>query len=202
MPLAERRPRLEKFAEKYLAGRGGIVLSEASTSRSKAQRWLDGAGGDLDGVIAKRLDEPYRTGEREGMQKIKRQRTADCVVGGFRYASCGGAVGSLLLGLYDDAGLLHHVGFTSNLPSSVHDGLLEKLEGLVEPPGFTGKAPGAPSRWSTERSTKWEPLAPKLVVEVGYDHVSGGRFRHATKFLRWRPDKPPLQCTLEQIGVR
>src|SRR5690606_911169 len=162
----------------------------------------DGAGGDLDGVIAKRLDEPYRSGDREGMQKIKRQRSADCVVGGFRYASRGGAVGSLLLGLYDEAGLLHHVGFTSSLPANVHDGLLEKLESLVEPPGFTGKAPGGPSRWSTERSTKWEPLAPKLVVEVGYDHVSGGRFRHATKFLRWRPDKPPLQCTLEQIGVR
>ena len=201
MPLSERRPRLEKFAAKYLAGRDGVTLSEATTRRETAVGWLDGSGGDLDGVIAKRLDEPYRTGEREGMQKIKRERTADCVVGGFRYASRGKAVGSLLLGLYDRSGLLHHVGFTSSLAADVREGLLAKLEALVEPPGFTGRAPGGPSRWSTERTTQWEPLAPKLVVEVAYDHVSGGRFRHGTRFLRWRPDKAPKQCTLKQIGV-
>ena len=199
MPLAERRPRLEKFAEKYLAGRAGIALSEATTRRATAERWLSGAGGDLDGVIAKRLDEPYRTGQREGMRKIKRERTADCVVGGFRYASRGKAVGSLLLGLYDDEGLLHHVGFTSSLAKDVREGLLEELEKLVEPPGFTGRAPGGPSRWSTERTTQWKPLAPKLVVEVAYDHVSGGRFRHGTRFVRWRPDKAPSGCTIEQI---
>jgi ATP-dependent DNA ligase len=135
------------------------------------------------------------------MQKIKRERTADCVVGGFRHASRGKAVGSLLLGLYDKSGLLHHVGFTSSLAADVREGLLAKLEELVEPPGFTGRAPGGPSRWSTERTTQWEPLAPKLVVEVAYDHVSGGRFRHGTRFLRWRPDKAPKQCTLKQIGV-
>lgn len=203
MPLAERRPRLEKFAAKYIEGREGIALSDATTRRPTAERWLSGGGGgDLDGVIAKRLDAPYRTGEREGMQKIKRERTADCVVGGFRYASRGKAVGSLLLGLYDRSGLLHHVGFTSSLSADVREGLLPKLEKLVEPPGFTGQAPGGPSRWSTERSTRWEPLAPKLVVEVAYDHVSNGRFRHGTRFLRWRPDKAPKQCTLEQIGVR
>ena len=201
LPLSERRPRLEKFADRYLTGSDAIVLSEATTRRATAEKWLSGSGGDLDGVIAKRLDEPYRTGEREGMRKIKRHRTADCVVGGFRYASRGKAVGSLLLGLYDEEGLLHHVGFTSSLAADVRAGLLAKLEALVEPPGFTGRAPGGPSRWSTERSTQWEPLAPKLVIEVAYDHVSGGRFRHATKFLRWRPDKAPQQCTLAQIGM-
>lgn len=174
--------------------------------RLKAKQFvLDGEivipvdGRDLDGVIAKRLDLPYRSGERDGMQKVKRQRTADCVVGGFRYASKGGGVGSLLLGLYDDQGLLHHVGFTSSLRADERKGLTERLERLIEPPGFTGKAPGGPSRWSTERTGEWKPLAPKLVVEVGFDHVSGGRFRHGTRFLRWRPDKAPAQCTTKQL---
>ena len=134
------------------------------------------------------------------MVKVKRQRTADCVVGGFRYASRGGGIGSLLLGLYDRDGLLNHVGFCSSLPATVRKGLKQKLEALRAPPGFTGRAPGGPSRWSTERSTKWEPLEPVLVVEVGYDHVSNGRFRHGTRFVRWRPDKAPRQCTMEQVA--
>ncbi|HEY9506578.1 MAG TPA: hypothetical protein VIQ27_11440, partial [Gemmatimonadales bacterium] len=158
-----------------------------------------GGEGDLDGVMAKRLDLPYRSGERDGMLKVKRKRTADCVVGGFRYASRGKQVGSLLLGLYDEDGLLHHVGFCSSLPAKVRLGLTEHLEASIEPPGFTGRAPGGPSRWSTERSAAWKPLRPERVVEVEYDHVSGGRFRHGTRFLRWRPDKPPQQCTLSQI---
>ena len=200
LALAERRPRLDAFAKKYFAGSGSIVLSQSTRRLATARSWLEGGGeGDLDGVIAKRLDLPYRPGQRDGMQKIKRQRTADCVVGGFRYASKGGGVGSLLLGLYDEDGLLHHVGFTSSLRAEERKGLTEKLERLIQPPGFTGKAPGGPSRWSTERSAEWEPLAPELVVEVGYDHVSGGRFRHGTRFLRWRPDKAPEQCTMEQI---
>ena len=200
LPLAERRPRLEGFARKYFPASDSIVLSEATRQLDTARSWLEGGGeGDLDGVIAKRLDLPYRSGERDGMQKVKRQRTADCVVGGFRYASKGGGLGSLLLGLYDEEGRLHHVGFTSSLRADERKGLTHKLERLIEPPGFTGKAPGGPSRWSTERSGEWEPLAPKLVVEVGYDHVSGGRFRHGTKFLRWRPDKAPEQCTMEQL---
>ena len=134
------------------------------------------------------------------MVKIKRQRTADCVVGGFRYASKGGGVGSLLLGLYDDEGLLNHVGFTSSLPAGQRKGLTERLQRLIEPPGFTGRAPGGPSRWSTERSGEWVPLKTKLVAEVQYDHFSGERFRHGTKFLRWRPDKAPRQCTLAQVS--
>ncbi len=200
LPLAERRPRLEAFAEKYFPRESSIVLSQATRQLTTARSWLaGGGGGDLDGVVAKRLDLPYRSGERDGMQKVKRQRTADCVVGGFRYASKGGGVGSLLLGLYDAGGLLHHVGFSSSFTSELRRQLLPKLEGVVGLPGFTGKAPGGPSRWSTERSAEWEPLQPKLVVEVAYDHVSGGRFRHGTRFLRWRPDKAPRQCTMEQL---
>jgi ATP-dependent DNA ligase len=133
------------------------------------------------------------------MVKVKRQHTADCVVGGFRYASKGGGIGSLLLGLYDGEGLLDHVGFCSSLSAAERRGLKEMLEPLREPPGFTGRAPGGPSRWSTERSAQWEPLAPKLVVEVEYDHITNRRFRHGTRFLRWRPDKAPRQCTMEQL---
>jgi len=198
LPLKERRPRLERFAKAFFPPRGRIVLSRATRSAATGRRWLMGGSGDLDGVIAKRLTLPYRSGERDGMVKIKRQRTADCVVGGFRYASKGGGVGSLLLGLYDE-GLLHHVGFTSSLRGDQRKGLVERLERLIQPPGFTGRAPGGPSRWSTERSAAWEPLRPELVVEVGYDHVSAERFRHGTRFLRWRPDKAPRQCRMSQL---
>ncbi len=181
-PLRDRRRMLETFAARTLAGRDDVRLSPATDDAGQARAWLDMAGGTLDGIVAKRLDLPYQTGERAGMQKVKRRRTVDCVVGGFRYASGARVVGSLLLGLYDADGLLHHVGF------------------LRKPPGFTGRAPGGPSRWSTERSAEWEPLEPRLVVEVSYDHFAGDRFRHATRFLRWRPDKAPRQCTLEQVA--
>jgi ATP-dependent DNA ligase len=133
------------------------------------------------------------------MQKVKRMRTADCVVGGFRYASGKPVVGSLLLGLYAEDGLLHHVGFTSAFAKSEKSELLAKVEPLKKPPGFTGRAPGGPSRWSTERSEQWEPLSPELVVEVQYDHFSEGRFRHGTRLLRWRPDKAPRQCLMDQV---
>jgi ATP-dependent DNA ligase len=199
LPLADRRARLEKFADRFFEDPAAIALSRATTSLATARKWLAGGKGDLDGVMAKRLDCPYRAGERDAMVKVKRQRTADCVVGGFRYASKGGKVGSLLLGLYDEDGLLNHVGFTSSMPAVERAGMTKRLERLVEPPGFTGRAPGGPSRWSTERSSEWEPLRPELVVEVGYDHVSGGRFRHGTRFLRWRPDKAPAQCTQDQL---
>jgi ATP-dependent DNA ligase len=203
LPLEERRPRLESFGKKYLRDQDAITLSRATRSRATAGKWLAGGGdGDLDGVIAKRLDFPYRSGERDGMIKVKKRRTADCVVGGFRYSSRGSVVGSLLLGLYDDDGLLHHVGFSASIPASRRADLTERLERLVEPPGFTGRAPGGPSRWSTERSAEWKPLRPELVAEVEYDHVSGGRFRHGTRFLRWRPDKRPDQCTMDQLARR
>jgi ATP-dependent DNA ligase len=198
LPLTQRRTRLETFARRFLTADGPVVLSEQTRSRATAEGWLTGRGGDVDGVIAKRSDVAYRSGARDGMRKVKRQRTADCVVGGFRYASKGKQVGSLLLGLYED-GLLHDVGFTSSMKADVRKGLTEKLERLIREPGFTGRAPGGPSRWSTERSTEWVPLAPELVVEVAYDHVSGGRFRHGTRFLRSRPDKAPEQCTMNQL---
>jgi len=199
LSLADRRARLEAFAKRYFPRDDSIELSRASRRVGAAKDWLAGGNGDLDGVVAKRLDLPYRSGQRDGMVKIKRRRTADCVVGGYRYASKGGGIGSLLLGLYDDAGRLDHVGFCSSLAASERKGLKEKLERLRKPPGFTGRAPGGPSRWSTERSAEWEPLASKLVVEVEYDHVSNGRFRHGTRFVRWRPDKAPKQCTTEQL---
>jgi ATP-dependent DNA ligase len=198
--LEERRARLDAFARKFFPRGKAVALSRATRRIGTARSWLAGGGdGDLDGVVAKRLNLPYRSGERDGMIKVKRQRTADCVVGGFRYASKGGGVGSLLLGLYDADGLLHHVGFCSSLSAGERKGLEVRLEPLRKPPGFTGRAPGGPSRWSTERSAQWEPLAPKLVAEVGYDHVSNGRFRHGTRFMRWRPDKAPRQCTMEQL---
>jgi ATP-dependent DNA ligase len=200
LPLAERRQRLEGFARKYFPKGTSVVLSRATRRLATARSWLEsGGGGDLDGVVAKRLDLPYRSGERDGMVKVKRQHTADCVVGGFRYASKGGGIGSLLLGLYNGEGLLDHVGFCSSLSAAERRDLKDKLEPLRKPPGFTGRAPGGPSRWSTERSAQWEPLAPKLVVEVEYDHITNGRFRHGTRFLRWRPDKAPRQCTTEQM---
>ena len=198
-PLRDRRRMLETFAARTLAGRDDVRLSPATEDAGQARAWLDMAGGTLDGIVAKRLDLPYQTGERTGMQKVKRRRTVDCVVGGFRYASGARVVGSLLLGLYDADGLLHHVGFTSGFAAAERKALLARLMPLRRPPGFTGRAPGGPSRWSTERSGEWEPLEPRLVVEVSYDHFTGDRFRHATRFLRWRPDKAPRQCTLEQV---
>lgn len=177
----------------------GLSLSPGTEDRAEAQAWLAGAGGDIDGVVAKRLDRAYRPGERE-MVKVKRLRTADCVIGGFRYGTGSKAVGSLLLGLYDADGRLDHVGFTSAIPAAERAALTRRLEALAPGPGFTGKAPGGPSRWSTERSGEYVALRHELVVEVGYDHVSGGRFRHGTSFLRWRPDKAPGQCRRDQIG--
>jgi ATP-dependent DNA ligase len=201
-PLEVRRRRLEEFSEKYFATGGGIRLSPVATGLAAAKKWLRSAGGTLDGVVAKRRDFEYRSGDRTGMQKIKLLRTADCVVGGFRYGSKTKVVGSLLLGLYDEEGKLDHVGFCSSIKASDRPALTKKLEALIRPPGFTGRAPGGPSRWSTERSGEWEPLAPDLVVEVQYDHFTGGRFRHGTKLLRWRPDKLPRQCTMDQVERR
>jgi ATP-dependent DNA ligase len=195
-PLELRRRSLEIIyaAEQH----DDLRLSPCTTDLGVARRWLDEVGEALDGVVAKRLDEPYRPGER-AMLKIKAMRTADCVVGGFRYGTNSREVASLLLGLYDDDGLLHHVGFTSSIPASDRTELTRRLEALVEPPGFTGDSPGGPSRWSTERTGEWQPLKPELVAEVRYDHVTGRRFRHGTRFLRWRPDKAPAQCSVDQL---
>jgi ATP-dependent DNA ligase len=201
-PLRERRVSLEKFARKNLGSKTAMRLSPATTDLTVAKKWFDKVGGNLDGVIAKRLDAPYAAGERSAMVKVKNIRSADCVVGGFRYASGEKVLGSLLLGLYDEEGLLNHVGFTSAFKASERRTLTKKFEALRKPPGFTGNAPGGPSRWSTERSGEWKPVAPKTVVEVAYDHFTGGRFRHGTRIIRWRPDKAPRQCTMDQVTYR
>ncbi|MFN3944970.1 MAG: ATP-dependent DNA ligase [Allosphingosinicella sp.] len=194
--LAERRAALETFHTR--SGGEDVLLSPATEDPEVARAWLGLAGGALDGVVAKRLDAAYAPGERT-MLKVKRLRTADCVVGGFRYATSGREVGSLLLGLYGEDGCLHHVGFTSAIAAAERAALTKRLKALVEPPGFTGRAPGGPSRWSTDRSADWQPLRPELVAEVRYDHVTGDRFRHGTGFLRWRPDKAPEQCRMDQL---
>jgi ATP-dependent DNA ligase len=196
-PLADRRAALEEM----LASEDEpmLLLSPATTDRKEALRWLKRSGGALDGVIAKRLDDLYRPGER-AMVKVKQRRTADCVVGGFRYGRNGPEVSSLLLGLYDDKGLLNHVGFTSSIAARDRRAWTLELEKMIRPPGFTGDAPGGPSRWSTDRSAEWQPLKPAIVVEVLYDQVTGHRFRHGTRLLRRRPDKAPRQCTMEQLA--
>jgi len=197
--LAQRRVALENFAGRHLRRCKSIRLSPATTEIDEAQGWLKRVGATLDGIIAKRLDLAYCSGTREGMQKIKNYRSADCVVGGFRYGTGKKVVGSLLLGLYDDAGELNHVGFTSTIKAVERAAVTRKLERLIKSPGFTGRAPGGPSRWNAGKNVEWQPLAPRLVVEVSYDHFTAGRFRHGTKLLRWRPDKAPAQCTFDQV---
>jgi ATP-dependent DNA ligase len=195
-PLSERRATLEAFHATF--GSSAVQLSPVTDDHGQAERWLADLGGQLDGVMAKRLDEPYRPGER-AMLKIKRLRTADCVVGGFRYLKDTRLVGSLLLGLYDDDGLLHHVGFTSTISAADRPALTARLEALAGGQGFTGRAPGGPSRWSTERTGEWVALRPELVVEVRFDHVTDDRMRHGARLLRLRPDKRADQCRMEQI---
>jgi ATP-dependent DNA ligase len=198
VPLGKRRLALEDLFRR--SGEGALLrLSPYTLDIISARTWLTSAGGDMDGIMAKLRNLPYQSGNREGMVKIKNHRSVDCVVGGFRYGEDKPYVGSLLLGLYDQAGLLHHVGFTSALAAADRPALTRKLKKLIKAPGFTGDAPGGPSRWSTRRSSEWEPLAPELVVEVSYDHFTGGRFRHGTDLIRWRPDKAPRQCVLDQI---
>jgi ATP-dependent DNA ligase len=197
LPLEDRREMLERFFRDNEVP--GLNLSPVTRDRKIALDWLSRSGGALDGVIAKRTELPYRPGER-AMIKVKQQRTADCVVGGFRYAEKKHEVGSLLLGLYDGEGLLDHVGFTSAIPAKGRAKLTADLEKLVAPPGFSGSKPGGPSRWNTERTGQWQPLRPELVVEVKYDQVTARRFRHGTGFVRWRPDKDPRQCTFQQLA--
>jgi len=201
IPLAERRARLEAFAARFAVG--PLRLSPATRDRGAVDAWFARVGGALDGVIAKRLDLPYASGKRDAAVKVKRERTADCVVGGFRYAKGSTSrVGSLLLGLYDDAGLLDHVGFCSAFPVAERERLLTRLRPHEGEPGFTGSAPdAAPSRWSRgeDRDRTYVKLRGDLVLEVAFDQVTGGRIRHGTRPVRWRPDKSPRQCTFEQL---
>ncbi len=201
--LSERRERLERFAA--LFDGETLRLSPATRERKVVDEWFRRVGGALDGVIAKRLDLPYASGTRDGAVKVKRQRTADCVIGGFRYAKDSTAlVGSLLLGLFDDGGLLDHVGFCSAFPAAERAALLERLRPHIGEPGFTGSAPdAAPSRWSrgVDRDRSYVKLEHALVLEVGFDQVTSGRIRHGTRPLRWRSDKPPRACTFEQLDT-
>ena len=198
LPLQARREQLQSFAKRHLPTHGIIRLSPVTKDLGIAKKWFH-MGVALDGVMAKRSDMLYQSGNRTGMEKIKKQRTADCIVGGFRYLEKKRQVGSLLLGLYNEEGQLDHVGFTSSIQQKDRLALTTRLRKMVQPPGFTGKAPGGLSRWSTKHSMEWEPLKPELVVEVQFDHFTGGRFRHGTKFLRWRPDKNPHDCTISQV---
>lgn len=198
MPLSERRERLEAFVEANVPEMDTIALSPVTDERAKAERWLGGGMAWFDGVIAKKASAPYRFGERDAVVKIKRVYTADCVVGGFRLAKDGKTVASLLLGLYDDAGLLHLVGFVGSMNASERKRAGELLKPIVQEPGFTGARPGGVSRWGS-RETEWHPVAPAIVVEVNFDHVTKQRFRHGARFVRWRPDKAPRQCTMEQL---
>ena len=200
-PLVQRRQGLDQVMEK---ARPPMYLSPSTDDRKLATKWLESfVVQGLDGVVAKRTDSPYRSGERE-MFKVKRERTADCVVLGFRWAKNleGEAVGSLLLGLYGDEGELIQVGFSSGFTQAARRELVRKLEPYREgrsaapPPGQD-----AVSRWNREKDLSYEKLRPELVLEVGFDQVTGHRIRHGAKFIRWRPDKPPRQCTFEQLVV-
>ncbi len=197
-PLRERRGILEAFADRHFTEDGRLRLSPSTAELAAARKWLAANHPGLDGVIAKRTEMPYQSGNRTGMVKVKKMRTAECVVGGFRWGK-GGGLGSMLLGLHDEKGLLHHVGFCSAFSRDRRAEVEEKLVPLKGGAGFSGRAPGGPSRWRTEGENEWEPIDPVIVVEVQYDHFSGDRFRHGTKFLRWRPDKNPEACTLAQV---
>ena len=213
LPQAERRTRLERL---LASAKAPLHLTPMTRDRVQAERWLEefeGAG--LDGVIAKLESAAYQPGKR-AMLKIKHVRSADCVVAGFRwYKDRSDAVGSLLLGLYDDAGVLHHVGVTSSFTMAMRQKLLQELDPLREGAidshpwrdrgdaavGDAQRMPGAQSRWSGGKDLSWQPLRPERVCEVKYDHLQGNRFRHATTFLRWRPDKPPAECRYDQLEV-
>ncbi|HEX6843762.1 MAG TPA: ATP-dependent DNA ligase [Actinomycetota bacterium] len=213
-PLAERRERLATFAARI----GAATVPERSTDLPAgpecrltpwtddvevAERWFaDEEGLGQDGILAKRVDQPYQAGVR-GWVKVKHRKTADCVVGGYRLAKGGDGIGSLLLGLHDDDGRLHYVGHTSSFKAAERRSLLAALAPLEGGAGFGGEArsPGGPSRWSGGRDTDWVPLDPVLVCEVAFDRVQSGRFRHAATFVRWRDDRTPDSCTFAQVGA-
>ena len=212
LPQGERRVRLERLLGK---AKPPLHLTPVTRDRAQAEEWLakfEGAG--LDGVVAKLESAAYQPGKR-AMLKIKHVRSADCVVAGFRwYKERSDAVGSLLLGLYDEGGMLQHVGVTSSFTMAVREQLARELEplrtGVEEHPwrewagavvGDAQRMPGAQSRWSGGKDLSWVPLRPERVCEVKYDHLQGNRFRHAAVFLRWRPDKPPADCRYDQLEV-
>jgi ATP-dependent DNA ligase len=168
-----------------------------------AERWFDDEDAlGQDGIVAKRLDQPYLAGVR-GWTKVKHRRTVDCVVGGYRVAKSGDGVGSLLLGLYDEDGNLHYVGHTSSFKAAERRAMREAFAPIEGGVGFGdgARSPGGPSRWSAGRESDWVPLEPVLVCEVSFERLQSGRFRHAATFVRWRDDRTPASCTFEQIGA-
>lgn len=198
-PLRERRTALEAFAARTLGREPSDVrLSPATTSLAQVDAWYSRVGGALDGVVAKRTDAPYRAGARDAVVKIKARRTADCVVGGYRIGESGG-LGSLLLGLYDDRGVLAYVGHTSGYSAADKRAIFERLQRYRSDASFARNVPGGPSRWNRGADAAWQPVAPEIVLEVIYDQVTGERFRHGTRPVRLRPDKAPRACTLDQI---
>ena len=198
-PLTVRRPALERLFEKFKNAER-FRLSPATVDRKVAEIWFAQVGGAIDGIVAKQTDVPYSSGDRRGMQKIKRLRTADCIVAGYRTTAEGTAIGSLLLGLYDSEDkTLEYVGFTSGFTATEKQSLLQQLRAMEVETSFTGRSPGGESRWNRGKDTTWTAVAPTLVLEVEFDHVSGERFRHGTRPIKFRPDKPPRECTMEQL---
>ncbi len=204
LPLQDRRDTLERFARGFAPG-GALRLSPATTSREVVDRWFAQVGGALDGIVAKQAAAPYASGRRDAAVKIKKMRTADCVVAGFRYAADRpDRIGSVLLGLYDERGLLDYIGFCSAFPQAERTRLAAFLTPYSGGAGFTGGAPGAaPSRWSRdpERDRSYVALRPELVLEVQFDQVTAGRIRHGTRPLRWRSDKLARHCTTDQLAI-
>jgi ATP-dependent DNA ligase len=213
-PLAERRQRLEALAATIGAERvperpGSMQpgpecrLTPWTDDLAVAERWFGDEGwlGE-DGIVAKRIDQPYQPGVR-GWIKVKHRKTTDCVVGGYRVSKDGDGVGSLLLGLYDGRGHLHYVGHTSSFKAAERRALREALAPLEGGEGFGGEArsPGGQSRWSAGREAAWVSLTPTLVCEVSYERIQSGRFRHSARFIRWREDRDPRSCTFEQVGA-
>jgi ATP-dependent DNA ligase len=197
-PLAERRPQLDEFSINFRTT-DRFHLSPFTLETRQVHAWLKTTGNNLDGVMCKQRESSYVGGTSSACQKVKNYRSIDCVLGGFRYTEDGKGVASLLLGLYDEEGKLNHVGFTSGFEREERVRLAKRLKKLIRPPGFDGNAPGGKSRWAPAGSREWKPLRPELVVEVCYDHFTGGRFRHGTRLLRWRPDKAPRQCCYSQL---
>jgi ATP-dependent DNA ligase len=212
--MTERRSLLEKALEGFalpeeptekdaiaaLADAPRVMLTPQTDDADEADRWFEEFERiGLDGVIAKPADLLYVPGERV-MVKVKHRRTADCVIGGYRLSKAGDGIGSLLLGLYDDSGVLHYVGHTSSFKAAQRRELLAELKPLEGGTSFVGgRAPGGPSRWTGDKDVSWVPLEPSLVCEVSFDYMQGARFRHAARFVRWRPEKPPRDCSFGQL---
>ena len=213
LPIAERRGRLTALAARWswpiapgdlssMPPAPAVLVAPFTDDLAVAEAWFaDETGLGQDGVLAKRSDQPYLSGER-GWVKVKHRRTLDTVLGGYRLSKTGDGVGALLLGLYDDDGTLHYVGHTSSFKAAERREMLASLRELEGGASFAGgRVPGGPSRWTGGKDPEWVALEPVLVCEVTIDRMQYGRFRHAATFVRWREDREPKSCTFEQVGV-